>query len=182
MGPPLPRYLRPWDEQLGGPTPTGDEDRAWAEAHPHGYGSVDAPSPWGYDRTAFDDAHPGYAGGFYNPSSGFYDAHAEVPFQASGPTGPETIGTGGLPDTGGHEPPAPPPSFDGAMPGAQPSMPGTDEHGSPVDAGGEHGQDDGHEAVGQSFSDALSQYLESLGHESGQGDQQTSTDSAGSWG
>jgi hypothetical protein len=67
---------------------------------------VEAPSPWGYDRDAFQAEHPGYQGGFYNPSSGFYDAPAEVAFQAPGPTGPVTIGTGTEPSysaPGGQE-------------------------------------------------------------------------------
>jgi hypothetical protein len=72
----------------------GNEDRVWALEHPQGYGQVDAPSPWGYNRQGFDTEHPGYAGGYYDPASGFYDSPRETPFAASGPYGPETIGTG----------------------------------------------------------------------------------------
>lgn len=72
------------------------EDRAWNAANPYGYGLTDNPSPWGYNRDAYNAEYPnGPPNGYYNPSTGFYDSPTEQPFQMSGLSGPEMIGTGG---------------------------------------------------------------------------------------
>lgn len=91
---------------------TGD-DRAWAAAHPQGYGSVDAPGAFGNNREQFMQEHPGYSGGFYSPQSGRYDAPGDAFTPASHggmshdpmagmPTGGSTDGIYGA---GGYETP-----------------------------------------------------------------------------
>lgn len=118
-----------WDPRLGpgartgvplvGPGDPGFSDHPSSEpfldaftlGHLGGYGQVDAPSPWGFNRDVFEAEHPNYQGGYYNPQSGFYDSPTEQSFQAAGPGGPVTIGTGG-------------PSWQDSLPGSQPNNAG----------------------------------------------------------
>lgn len=93
--PTSPLYRPPGDRVGGDVIGRSPEDQAWAMAHLHGYGSVEAPSPFGYNRDVFWAEHPNYTGGFYNPSTGQYDSPTEIPFSVAGPNGPTMAGMGG---------------------------------------------------------------------------------------